>query len=275
MTNTPPYTLLYTPANTPANTSGAARHASSRQRRFAPAKLAAAVFAAGSLIAGPLLASSSASAQAPASSQLALFELPEIELPEIDWPEIELPEIELPDLGVYENKAGLDPAPRPRYRVGQRFTFSDGSTQTVAAMEGDAVVWRNHKGRRIKSHSFLDGWASARRLRVVERPAAIWPLKVGSFDRLRVQGSKRQDDGTRKPLRVREHACQVMGSERITVAAGTFDAYRVECKRYGNKRMAERRIWHFAPAIGHYVRYERLTRKGGRQEYRELVGRSG
>ncbi len=224
--------------------------------------LAAALLAAGTLVAG--LAPTGAQA-----TQLAFIELPDIDFPDIEWPK-------LPDIGLYKNEAGLAPAPLPRYRVGQRFTFSDGTSETVPAVENGKVVWRiGDSGKTVRSHSFLDGWAPVRQLRVVDRPTGIWPLEVGSFDRLRTQGSKRTEDGTTQPARIRDHACQVMGSERITVAAGTFDAYRVECKRYGQKRMVERRIWHFAPALDHYVRYERITRKGGRQEYRELVSSAG
>ena len=218
------------------------------------------------LIAALLAASTLVAGIAPAQATQLAF----IELPEINWPT-------LPDLGVYENEAGLAPAPLPRYRVGQQFTFSDGTRETVTAVENGAVVWRIGKNgnKKIRSHSFLDSWAPMRRLRVVDRPTGIWPLEVGSFDRMRTQGSKRSQDGTQQPARIRDHACQVMGSERITVSAGTFDAYRIECKRYGRKRMVERRVWHFAPSIDHYVRYDRITRKGGRQEYRELVSSAG
>lgn len=195
----------------------------------------------------------------------------EIRIPKIAWPDLDLPDFDLPDMGLYENELGLAPAPLPRYRVGQRFTFSDGSTQTVAAVEPGRVTWRDNKGRRSKrALSFVEHWATARNMRIVEGTSALWPLEVGRFDRFRVQRT-----GKTARKRIQEHACLVMGSERITVAAGTFDAFRVECKRYSRKRIAERRIWHYAPAINHYVRFERITRKGGRREYRELVAKSG
>lgn len=195
----------------------------------------------------------------------------EIRIPKITWPDLDLPDFDLPDMGLYENELGLAPAPLPRYRVGQRFTFSDGSTQTVAAVEPGRVTWRDNKGRRSKrALSFVEHWATARNMRIVEGTGALWPLEVGRFDRFRVQRT-----GKTARKRIQEHACLVMGSERITVAAGTFDAFRVECKRYSRKRIAERRIWHYAPAINHYVRFERITRKGGRREYRELVAKSG
>ena len=200
----------------------------------------------------------------------------EIRIPKITWPDLDLPDFDLPDMGLYENELGLAPAPLPRYRVGQRFTFSDGSTQTVAAVEPGRVTWRDHKGRRSKrALSFVEHWATARNMRIVEGTGALWPLDVGRFDRLRVQRVGKATDGGKTRKRIQEHACLVMGSERITVAAGTFDSFRVECKRYSRKRIAERRIWHYAPAINHYVRFERITRKGGRREYRELVAKSG
>ena len=176
----------------------------------------------------------------------------------------------------------LPPAAKPSYRSGQRFTYSDGRVMQVLSSQGDEVVWRGTDGGSYRAdRNFvvprLSSSSSSYQRAVVNDADALWPLQVGKGDRLRVVRSSLAADGSRTVSPARTYNCRVSGTERLSVPAGSFDTFRVQCARYSSsgKRLIETKVWHYAPSLGHVVRYETIERKSGRRDIAELVSSSG
>ncbi len=176
----------------------------------------------------------------------------------------------------------LPPATKPSYRSGQRFTYSDGRIMQVVSSQGNEVVWRNADGNsyRTDRNFVVPRLASSNanyQRAVVNDADALWPLQVGKGDRLRVVRSSIAPDGSRQVSPARTYNCRVSGTERLSVPAGSFDTFRVQCARYSSsgKRLIETKVWHYAPSLGHVVRYETIERKSGRRDIAELVSSSG
>src|SRR5262249_36109795 len=75
-----------------------------------------------------------------------------------------------------------------------------------------------------------------------------WPLRVGATAAYTVRTAP-ADQG-------QHWQCVVEGREQAMVAAGTFDSYKIVCRRDDDPQgAAGSRTWYYAPAIGHYVRY--------------------
>ena len=75
---------------------------------------------------------------------------------------------------------------RPVYEAGDRFYYSDGSSETVLSMEGERVVWESSDGtRRTAPRNFIlppFAWYSERGSGSAEAeisPDVLWPLKPG------------------------------------------------------------------------------------------------
>ncbi len=176
----------------------------------------------------------------------------------------------------------MAPAAKPSYRSGQRFTYSDGQVMQVVSSRGEEVVWRGADGTRHRTdRNFvvprLSSSGDSYERAVVNDADALWPLQVGKGDRLRVVRTQIASDGSRKTQPARTYNCRVSGTERLSVPAGTYDTYRVQCARYSGsgKRLIETKVWHYAPSLGHVVRYETIERKSGRREIAELTSSSG
>ncbi len=77
--------------------------------------------------------------------------------------------------------------------------------------------------------------------------ANFWPLKVGNKAAIdytwEVNG--RAGNNTRH--------CEVLSQENITVEAGNFDTYKVQCYE-GQGQWYERRTWYYAPSIKNWVK---------------------
>ncbi len=156
---------------------------------------------------------------------------------------------------------GMQPAQIPEHGVGDKVYFSNGRREWVIAEKGDDVVWRRTGNRTYtRSSNFLipdREWESETRLSkhlMDLDPELLWPLKRGNEARYRVQVSYLDKATGSQSFYDRVWDCEVDGAETLSVFAGTFDTYRITCKRYSLKgRMYQRRVWHYAPEIGHFV----------------------
>ncbi|GAB5469659.1 MAG: hypothetical protein Kilf2KO_26890 [Rhodospirillales bacterium] len=174
----------------------------------------------------------------------------------------------------------MAPAPLPSYRPGQSFRFSDGQSLRVVSSDAGRVVWRDQDGgQRVTARNFVVPTLEAAGMEraVVNDAGGLWPLQVGKSDRMRIARTKVEPNGVRVSQGARNYNCRVSNTERITVAAGSYETYRVQCNRFSNsgKRLVETRVWHYAPAVGHFVRRDDIDRKTGWRERVELVGLSG
>ena len=173
----------------------------------------------------------------------------------------------LPDFGELIERASLSgregpPAELPRPRVGQAFIYSNGRVEQVAAIDGDAVVWRNHRGEEwVEPINFV--LPTRRDDRSLRGDADdFWPLQTGNYTRFR----EVRRDGPRL------FECNVVDYGPQTVPAGTFDAYRIECTRYTQtqSRISRRWVFEYAPEVGHVIA-QTIYVPGERSRSRELV----
>ncbi len=165
-------------------------------------------------------------------------------------------------------------APLPSFKVGQkhilRFSGTEDEKITPLAFEDWTITevtaseyranWEHRRVRRhlnpflplIEVSSIEDG-----EVQVLERndisgdPNVLFPLKIGSMSKNHVKGQGM--DGLTWEFDFR---CIVVGKEAITVEAGTFDTFRVECVEAGEKHHVEKTAY-YAPSIGYIVKQER------------------
>ncbi len=184
----------------------------------------------------------------------------------------------------------LPTAPLPTYRQGTTFVYSDGSWETVVANSAGRVTWRDHRGyvssgsadftrRRAEWQTRTRQGArqfSARQDIWVKYKTSLWPLQIGneaSYIETGVWRRKGEPENTYQA----NWACEVVGTERVSVMAGEFDTWKIECKRYaagrvsGKSRLREIKTWHYAPEIGHYVLAARQYYTGKEPKRLELL----
>lgn len=165
----------------------------------------------------------------------------------------------------------------PTYRTGMTFLYSNGRRETVEAVKSDWVTWRNHRGyTSVGSRDFTyrrTQWQTRTRRGTRQIQArndlfggpsklSLWPLAAGNKARYIETGRWQDEKGHGRTFRAQWRA-EVVGQERIRVMAGEFDTWKIVADRYSlgtaysrRNRLRERRTWYYAPAVGHYVRYE-------------------
>jgi hypothetical protein len=165
--------------------------------------------------------------------------------------------------------------PRPEYTAGATYVYDNGSWETIRAVAPEEVTWRSYRGdissgspdfthrrttwetrTRSGTRHFRErrDWAGV-------PVTTVWPLAPGKTARYIESGSWRDEDN-------REHTyethwrLEVVGQERIRVKAGNFDTWKIVGRRFSAgdafrpSRLYEKRIWYYAPAVGHYVKME-------------------
>lgn len=100
---------------------------------------------------------------------------------------------------------------------------------------------------------------------------ALWPLEVGNEKRFGAQVSYLNKETGIQSRYDRIWDCEVDGTEKLSVYAGTFETYRITCESYSVKgKLRQRRVWHYAPEIEHLVsRWDDYA--GKRISYLELT----
>jgi hypothetical protein len=150
-----------------------------------------------------------------------------------------------------------DRAAGPLYEPGDVYAYTDGQIETVLAVSGRRVQWQDARGRRWSTDP--DFTAPAGRsdtdAEIALHRALPWPLKVGSTATYTVKSALADRSPTDRSAAERWR-CAVESRERASVAAGTFDSYKIVCRLDGDPlRTTQSRTWYYAPAVGHYVRY--------------------
>lgn len=167
----------------------------------------------------------------------------------------------------------------PHYIVGESFTYDDGRTETVMAINGNQITWRSDQGIiNVKRRNFLVpslSWQTRTKrskANITGNPSALWPLSVGKEVRFNSLHVTSDNDGTGVREASRRWQCVVEGTEKITVPLGTFDVYGIVCFRYGfeSSYWRQTRKYYFSPKIGHYVARED-TYSSRPSKRRELV----
>lgn len=159
----------------------------------------------------------------------------------------------------------LAPGQLPQYVVGESFAFDDGRFDTVVAIDGETVTWKNKYGidvQRYRNFIVPDlSWRTRNRVSSLDTdviPTDLWPLSPGKMSkRFRAFQTVVWPDGERPTLEFEyEWQCRVTGTKTVTVPAGRYDTYSVACVRFyaGGSIVRQTRTFYYAPALGHFVK---------------------
>ncbi|WP_420405357.1 SPOR domain-containing protein [Nisaea sp.] len=177
---------------------------------------------------------------------------------------------EIPDFGfsgdadtlpAKEPLAQLPPAPKPLYQPGDTYVFNDDGNvvqEQVVGVTPDRVTWTNDSGLIWTTTNELVtpqlSWSSHPELgrgrqTVIGNPGSLFPLQEGNIVAFGIRGnSEKVPTGWEDELR-----CVVTGQEDVTVPAGTFTTFRIDCKR----KDVETSLY-YAPVAQNYVLRERI-----------------
>jgi peptidoglycan hydrolase-like protein with peptidoglycan-binding domain len=159
--------------------------------------------------------------------------------------------------------AGAQPAPignaaggppiGPVYEPGDTYVYTDGHVETVLSATERRVEWRDAAGLRWSAAPdfTLPAGRSDAGAFIALNQALSWPLRVGATAAYTVKSGLAGERAAGDHWR-----CTVESRESISVAAGTFDGYKIACRLDGDPlKTTQSRTWYYAPAVGHYVRY--------------------
>lgn len=191
--------------------------------------------------------------------------------------------------GAMQSRSSSNETGLPDYIPGTTFIFADGTRETVLSSTADRVAWKNHEGSEYSgSPDFTrrpQNWQSPR-LKVkrtfgertdllFKGPTSLWPLREGNKASYMETGVWTDESGAERTYRA-YWSCEVVGRERVSVPAGLFDSYEIECRRYSvssslKSRLRQVDTWFYSPAVGHYVLKESRYTSGKPPELRELL----
>lgn len=168
------------------------------------------------------------------------------------------------------------------YEVGERYVFSGGITHDVVEANSVLLKWRTSEGESFRSPYPVglpvlewDYGSWRGRNRSSRDREAAWPPAQGIAVGFDVHSEEWNiEDGDRAPRQVRDvrWTCLNEGTREIEVPAGRFMVDVIACDRWpvvaGDW---QRRVWYFAPAVGHYVRRDDLDTSGLQIESLTLV----
>ena len=166
--------------------------------------------------------------------------------------------------------------PLPDYQAGLTYVYDNGSWETVQTVGPEEVTWRNHRGtissgspdftyRRTtwetRTRSGTRQFRERRDWTGDPAVATLWPLAPGKTAHY-VESGRWRDEDNREHTYEAHWRLEVVGQERIRVKAGDFDTWKIVGRRFSTgdafrpSRLREKRIWYYAPSVGHYVKLE-------------------
>lgn len=166
----------------------------------------------------------------------------------------------------------------PTYAKGSWYAFNDGSREIVVDAAGETITWQDEKGRLetryrnpILPRLTWPGGESS----LLAEPDALWPLAPGNI--VRFYEVRNEFDLMRRLTERKERVwrCRVLDMTITHTEMGAFETYPISCElrsRGSANRLLGTRLWHYAPAVGHYVRREKID-SIGTQEIQELIAR--
>ena len=144
-------------------------------------------------------------------------------------------------------------------KIVERWHDGHDEVWTLVAANDESATWRLEEGgdsQYIIPFSTHLRWSGTNvgHSTIEGDPKALFPLRVGqeaSWNRTGV------NNGNAFSQRIR---CKVDGEERVTVAAGAFDTYRVVCTGGSDPaRPSNTSTYHFAPEVNQVVKMQRRT----------------
>ena len=165
----------------------------------------------------------------------------------------------------------------PSYAVGDLYVYSDGYIEEVLGTSGDRVQWALGHGGVVAdkkvdfTHPALH-WSHAGvdyGFHETSVTGALWPLRVGASVTIRgAQTAQAPEQSGQVESYDEQWRCSVPGAERLTLSAGVFDTFVVDCERRSasGAHWQHRRL-NYAPNVGHYVRSIEEMRTWGQSSH--------
>ncbi len=168
----------------------------------------------------------------------------------------------------------LPPAGLPDYEVSDRIYYSNGRYEKVVDVEGEEVLWQLSRTRQFRRVSNFvlpgiswDSTTSRGSYHTGAKSDLLWPLRAGNEGTFSVQLSTEKKDTGVQGSYLYYWRCEVAGSERVSLIAGDFDTFRVDCVRTNQLgQFRQKRTWYYAPRLGQFV--SRVDQKRGRPNKR-------
>ncbi|NIY76851.1 hypothetical protein HED22_14450 [Thalassospira sp. HF15] len=172
------------------------------------------------------------------------------------------------------NGPTLPPAPLPEFGKGDAFVFDGGRAIYVEEIKDDRIVWNGGGDYLFEMTSDFTGpileWSytdQEDRKRsgsafVKDGSGTVWPLKYGTHVRISTSSANVDPDTGDVNEFDQWLTCQVPETATLTVPAGTFDTYVIECSRYYKQWWMQTTKWWYAPEIGFYVKRDRSWNSG-------------
>jgi len=168
------------------------------------------------------------------------------------------------------------------YEVGERYVFSGGITHDIVETSAGKLKWRTSEGERYQALPQValpvleweyGSWRG--RNRSSRDAKASWPPARGIAIGFDVHSEEwNTGEGGEAPGQAREvrWTCLNEGPGKVEVPAGSFAVDVVSCERWPVAAGDwQRRVWYYAPAVGHYVRRDDLDTAGLQIESLTLV----
>lgn len=190
------------------------------------------------------------------------------------------------DRGAPQEQAALRAAELPaaarRYRLGDRFLYSDGVVHEVVEVEGQVVTFdEGNDRRRVASFNpVFPAWRqdSRRYARIAEiggdAPAGLWPLggQPRQAYNVVVLRTERETGETRRFGSRLE--CDSPAQVTVEGPLGAYASVPVTCRYFSGRRLNQTRVRRFdmVPTLGHWVRYVETDLSGEVRVERDLIG---
>ena len=192
----------------------------------------------------------------------------------------------LGDRGAAQDEAALRQAQLPttarRYRVGDRFRYSDEEVHVVTEVEGQVVAWDDGNGRqRVATFNpMFPAWRddSRRFTRLAEiggdAPDGLWPLggQPRQAYNVVVMRTDRESGETRRFGSRLE--CDSPPAVTVEGPLGPDSVVPVSCRYFSGRRLNQSQVrrYDMVPALGHWVRYVETDIRGTLRRESELLG---
>ena len=179
-----------------------------------------------------------------------------------------------------EAHAEEPPVPPPVYQSRDVFIYDNRRVERLVSIEGEEVTWATLKGREyVRSRNFFLPtlrWRTKRYSgvrRIYGNAGELWPLEEGKRVRYRVVSEKTDRKKSQVKRKSEFWRCDVEGFEILTVKAGMYGTHKIVCDRYSpsSMKLLKRKVWHYAPEIEHYIKYQVQSYITAKTEEYELV----
>ena len=157
--------------------------------------------------------------------------------------------------------APMSSASTPVPVIGDFYVFSDGYIEEVVGSNALSTHWSLGYGstQAIKRHEIEllpVEWESGKTkfsLEIQNQSRSLWPLSVGNKSEISATVTATTDNVSQQFSE--DWNCSVPKSMRLTLAAGQFDTFLIDCRRSSASGAHwQRRRLNYAPSLGHYVR---------------------